>query len=79
MTSNNNSIKQPIDKSLNSKILSNDEYNVCEIIKEFEPLILKIISNIVLILKNSSHIKKTNNYVLYNYSNDDSIEMKYQS
>lgn len=69
-----NENKQEDKKPLNAKILSNDEYNVSEIIKEFEPLILKIISNIVLILKNSSHIKKTNNYILYNYSNNKSIE-----
>ena len=40
-------------KSLSSKILSNREYNVCKIIKDFETSVYSIISNILVLLKDN--------------------------
>lgn len=57
-------------KSLSSKILSNNELNVCSIIKEFEPTIYSIISNILILLKDNEKIYHTNNYIFYNYDDN---------
>lgn len=66
MENNTNIVK----KSLSSKILSNNEFNVCEIIKDFESSIFSIISNILLLLKNNESIYHTENYKLYNYDDN---------
>ena len=54
-------------KSLTNKILSNKEFNVCEIIKDFEISIYSIITNILVLLKDNDNIYHTNNYISYNY------------
>ena len=54
-------------KSFNNKILSYEEFNVCEVIKEFEISIYSIITNIFILLKNNDIIYHINNYVSYNY------------
>ena len=57
-------------KSLSSKILSNREFNVCKIIKDFETSVYSIISNILVLLKDNDTIYHTYNYKFYNYDNN---------
>lgn len=57
-------------KTLSSKILSNNELNVCNIIKDFESDIYSIISNILVLLKDNDNIYHTDNYNFYNYDNN---------
>lgn len=65
-----NTIVQKEKKSLSSKILSNKEFDVCEIIKDFEISIYSIVTNILVLLKNNDKIYHTENYKLYNYDDD---------
>ena len=56
--------------SLSSKILSNNEFNVCRIIKDFEPALYSMISNILVLLKDNDNIYHTDNYKFYNYNDN---------
>ena len=61
-------------KSLSSKILSNNEFNVCEIIKDFEISIYSIVTNILILLKDNDNIYHINNYIPYDYSTNNNIK-----
>ena len=58
------------DNKLTTKILSEDETNICNIIKEFEDNIYSIITTILLLLKNNEYIYHINNYISYNYTDN---------
>lgn len=74
-TSNTEKIMiQKDNKSLTSKILSNKEFNVCEIIKDFELSIYSIITNILVLLKENDNIYHTNKYISYNYDIENIIK-----
>ena len=67
---NDNNISQKEKKSISSKILSNEEFNLCKIMKDFEISIYLIITNILILLKDNDKIHHTVNYKLYNYDNN---------
>jgi hypothetical protein len=60
-------------KTLSEKILSDDENNVCNIIKDFELSIHLIITNIFIILKNNVNIHHINNHISYKYDTNNII------